>query len=405
MRAFGLKHTRARAGRRERRAAAAGHRPARRRRRRALRGRERIGYPVMLKSTAGGGGIGMRLCRRRGRAAPTPSTPSQRLASANFGDARRVPREVRRAAPATSRCRSSATAPGDVRRARRARLLAAAPQPEGDRGDARARPRRDACASAARRRGARWARAVSYRSAGTVEFVYDADARATSTSSKSTRACRSSTASPRRSPASTWSSGWCGWRRASCRRSTRCAPAADGRVDPGAPLRRGSGARTSSPSAGLLTEVALPAGRARRDLGRARHRGHAVLRSDARQDHRARRGPRRRRSRRLRRALARRRIAGIETNLDYLRAGDRRRRRSQRAASRPRTCASFAYRRRAIEVLDAGHADHGAGLSRAGSATGTSACRRRGRWTTLSFRLANRLVGNADGAAGARDAR
>ena len=38
------------------------------------------------------------------------------------------------------------------------------------------------------------------------------------------------------------------------------------------------------------------------------------------------------------------------------------------------------------------------------SATGTSACRRRGRWTSLAFRLANRVLGNAAGRAGARAA-
>lgn len=53
----------------------------------ALTEAERIGYPVMLKSTAGGGGIGMQLCL-------TPQELAQkyesvaRLASGNFGDAR-----------------------------------------------------------------------------------------------------------------------------------------------------------------------------------------------------------------------------------------------------------------------------------------------------------------------------
>ncbi|MBR0558321.1 urea carboxylase [Ciceribacter sp. L1K23] len=53
----------------------------------ALTEAERIGYPVMLKSTAGGGGIGMQLCE-------TPEALSaafdsvQRTAKASFGDAR-----------------------------------------------------------------------------------------------------------------------------------------------------------------------------------------------------------------------------------------------------------------------------------------------------------------------------
>ena len=110
---------------------------------------------------------------------------------------RRLPREVRRARRGTSRCRSSATAAAR-RRARRARLLGAAPQPEGHRGDAGAGPAGADARGACGDRGARSARAVDYRSAGTVEFVYDAETRRRSTSSRSTRACRSSTASPKR---------------------------------------------------------------------------------------------------------------------------------------------------------------------------------------------------------------
>ena len=44
----------------------------------ALVAADRIGYPVMLKSTAGGGGIGMRLCR-----AAASSSSSRRRASSN----------------------------------------------------------------------------------------------------------------------------------------------------------------------------------------------------------------------------------------------------------------------------------------------------------------------------------
>ena len=47
----------------------------------------RIGYPVMLKSTAGGGGIGMRLCRDPAELAETFAAV-RRLASASFGDGR-----------------------------------------------------------------------------------------------------------------------------------------------------------------------------------------------------------------------------------------------------------------------------------------------------------------------------
>ncbi len=47
----------------------------------------RIGYPVMLKSTAGGGGIGMQLCENTGDLALGFAT-AQRQAGASFGDAR-----------------------------------------------------------------------------------------------------------------------------------------------------------------------------------------------------------------------------------------------------------------------------------------------------------------------------
>ena len=97
--------------------------------------------------------------RRRHRHAALRATPPssarrfdavERLAERHFERRGRLPREVRRRAPATSRCRSSATARAGAG-ARRARLLAAAPQPEGHRGDARAGPRRPQTRAALRR--------------------------------------------------------------------------------------------------------------------------------------------------------------------------------------------------------------------------------------------------------------
>ena len=50
----------------------------------ALDAAARIGYPVMLKSTAGGGGIGMRLCRDEAELAPAFEAV-ERLSRASFG--------------------------------------------------------------------------------------------------------------------------------------------------------------------------------------------------------------------------------------------------------------------------------------------------------------------------------
>ena len=98
----------------------------------------RIGYPVMIKSTAGGGGIGLQLVTDardlapmyRARRAPRPQ---------QLQECRHLPREIYRA--------RAAYRGADLRRrqrhrrlARRARLLGAAAQSEGHRGDARAKP-------------------------------------------------------------------------------------------------------------------------------------------------------------------------------------------------------------------------------------------------------------------------
>ncbi len=130
----------------------------------------RIGYPVMLKSTAGGGGIGMRVCRDADELA-TPSTPCaawRRTTSATPACSSRSTSSAR----ATSRCRSSATA-----RARCSRSASATARCSGATRRCSRKPRRRTCPRAWPRRCARprcaLARAVTYRSAGTVEFVYD----------------------------------------------------------------------------------------------------------------------------------------------------------------------------------------------------------------------------------------
>ena len=131
----------------------------------------RIGYPVMLKSTAGGGGIGMRLCRDddalarrlRSRRAPEPG---------QLRRSRPLPREVRRARPPH---RSP-----DLRRRQGQRLALGERDCSAQRRNRRSsrkppRPAYRRVRPLLRSRRADSARAVSYRSAGTVEFIYDAD--------------------------------------------------------------------------------------------------------------------------------------------------------------------------------------------------------------------------------------
>ena len=95
-----------------------------------------IGYPVILKSTAGGGGIGLRVCRTPGELADAFESV-ERLGKRELRRVRRVPREVRRAR-AARRGADLRRRPRRGRRPGRARLLGPAAQPEGDRGDARA---------------------------------------------------------------------------------------------------------------------------------------------------------------------------------------------------------------------------------------------------------------------------
>ncbi len=68
-------------------AAPARQRPARPRTAEAIAAAEAVGYPVMLKSTAGGGGIGMQLCHDAAELAARFEAVT-RMAGSSFGDAR-----------------------------------------------------------------------------------------------------------------------------------------------------------------------------------------------------------------------------------------------------------------------------------------------------------------------------
>jgi urea carboxylase len=133
---------------------------------------ERIGYPVMLKSTAGGGGIGMQLCRDADELAQRFGNVA-RLASGNFGDARLyLERFVARARHievqifGDGKGRILTLGERDCSAQRRnQKVVEETPAPNLS--DAvRARLRTDAVALG---------QAVNYESAGTVEFVYDVE--------------------------------------------------------------------------------------------------------------------------------------------------------------------------------------------------------------------------------------
>jgi urea carboxylase len=74
----------------------------------ALAAAKEIGYPLMLKATGGGGGIGMAVCRSETELAESYARVA-RLASSSFGTAG-VFAGATSSTPATSKCRSSAMA-------------------------------------------------------------------------------------------------------------------------------------------------------------------------------------------------------------------------------------------------------------------------------------------------------
>jgi len=132
----------------------------------------RIGYPVMLKSTAGGGGIGMQLCGNADELLDR-FTKTARLAANNFGDARLflerfVPRARHVEVQIFGDGKGGIVALGErdcsVQR-RNQKVVEETPAP--DLGDAVRKRLRDAAIALGH--------AVKYESAGTVEFLYDVD--------------------------------------------------------------------------------------------------------------------------------------------------------------------------------------------------------------------------------------
>ena len=139
----------------------------------ALIAGEQVGYPVMLKSTAGGGGIGMRVCRSASELSESFEAV-KRLGQNNFSDAGVfIEKYIQRARHLEVQVfgdgRGEVIALGvrdcSVQR-RNQKVLEETPAPNLPDGMAE-----ELCAAAIK-----LAKAVNYRSAGTVEFVFDSEA-------------------------------------------------------------------------------------------------------------------------------------------------------------------------------------------------------------------------------------
>lgn len=139
----------------------------------ALAAGEQVGYPVMLKSTAGGGGIGMRVCRSAEELSDAFDAV-KRLGQNNFSDSgvfiekyiqRARHLEVQVFGDGQGEVIALGVRDCSVQR-RNQKVLEETPAPNLPAGMADA-----LCAAAIK-----LAKAVDYRSAGTVEFVYDSEA-------------------------------------------------------------------------------------------------------------------------------------------------------------------------------------------------------------------------------------
>ncbi|MBX5496018.1 MAG: ATP-grasp domain-containing protein, partial [Bryobacteraceae bacterium] len=138
----------------------------------ALQEARRIGFPVMLKSSAGGGGIGMRLCRSEAEIEEAFAAV-ERLGKANFQQAGTyLERFVERARHIEVQIFGDGS--GNViaigerdcsAQRRNQKVIEETPAPNLPES-----VRQQMCEAAVR-----LGRSVAYRSAGTVEFIYDSD--------------------------------------------------------------------------------------------------------------------------------------------------------------------------------------------------------------------------------------
>ena len=132
---------------------------------------EEVGFPVILKAAAGGGGRGMKICRDRAPGPPAVRDREQRGA----GRVRRrldVPRALRRAA-APHRAADRRRRARQHHPPRRARVLGPAAPPEAHRGGAVARRSRPRCAREMGEVALGAMRKIGYNNVGTIEFLLD----------------------------------------------------------------------------------------------------------------------------------------------------------------------------------------------------------------------------------------
>ncbi|MDP9170762.1 MAG: 5-oxoprolinase/urea amidolyase family protein, partial [Acidobacteriota bacterium] len=349
----------------------------------------RIGLPVMLKSTAGGGGIGMQLCYAADEVAEAFASV-ERTSRAGFRDggiylekfvsrARHI--EVQIFGDGLGNVMELGERDCSVQR-RNQKVIEETPAPALSES---ARGQLLECA-------VRLGKAVSYRSAGTVEFVYDADAGEFYFLEVNTRLQVEHGVTEEVTGADLVE-----WMvRGAAGEAMPAKPANSGhsiqvRVyaeDPG---------KNFQPSAGVLTQVDFPAGARVEtwvepgtevtpfyDPLVAKIIVKGADREEALGE--------------LRRALAQTRFAGIETNLDYLAqiAGS-----AEFAKGGVTTgfLKGFAYVARTVEVLDGGTMttvqDYPGRLGYWNVGVPPS-----GPMDSLSFRIGNHLLGNPEGAAG-----
>jgi urea carboxylase len=357
----------------------------------ALAEAERCGYPIILKSTAGGGGIGMRVCRTPGELADHFAAVA-RLGAANFGQggvylerfverARHI--EVQIFGDGAGHVLALGERDCSAQR-RNQKVIEETPAP-GLRPEVRRRLWETA---------ETLARAVNYRSAGTVEFLYDADREEFFFLEVNTRLQveHGVTEEVTGVDIVDWM----------VRLGAGELPPLETRrlVPAGASIQvriyAEDAAHDFRPSTGLLTDVRFPEG-VRCDSWVERGTevtpyydpmlAKIIVRGDTRDDALT----------RLDAALAETAFAGVETNLDYLRQVIAEP--EFRAGGFPTSFLTRVhYHPRAFEVLDAGM-----------QTTVQDYPGRMGFWhvgvppsgpmDTLAFRLVNRLVGNDDTAA------